>query len=270
MFRPIPIAIGVLSLILLLDASPGFAQDRNPVVERLAKGISAANVHKIYIPDFPDASGHPSGVGAFYAATFSKFLTTKSKGFTVLNRVEAHAFLLKNNLTDYDLADSLNLAKFASQFNVDVVLFGVANSTDSAQLIQFSLRDLTGKELLKDSYGEPAKLTEYYFPAGAAPSGWPYYFYGVDGVSLPSCSYMPNPPYPEEMRKDRISGVISLSALINIQGNVESVRVTKSVDKKLDQLSLATIKTWRCKPATDADGNRVAIRVPFEIAFKLF
>jgi len=102
------------------------------------------------------------------------------------NRVEAHAFLLKNNLTDYDLAAPQNLSMFASQFNVDAVLFGLANSTDWAQSVQFSLRDLTGKELFKDSYTEPSKSTEYYFPAGAAPSGWPYYFHGLDGVSLPS------------------------------------------------------------------------------------
>jgi TonB family protein len=163
-----------------------------------------------------------------------------------------------------------NLTKFASQFNVDAVLFGVANSTDSAQSVQFSLRDLTGKELFKDSYGEPVKLTEYYLPAGAAPSGWPYYFYGLDGVSLPSCCYMPNPQYPEEMRKDRLSGVATLSALVNINGNVEAVRITKSLDKKLDQLSLETIKTWRCKPARDPEGNPVAIRVPFEITFKIY
>ena len=136
--------------------------------------------------------------------------------------------------------------------------------------MQFSLRDLTGKELFKDSYGEPVKLTEYYLPAAAAPSGWPYYFYGLDGVSLPSCFYMPNPPYPEETRKDRLSGVTTLSALVNINGNVEAVRITKSLDKKLDQLSLETIKTWRCKPARDPESNPVAIRVPFEITFKIY
>ena len=72
------------------------------------------------------------------------------------------------------------------------------------------------------------------------------------------------------MRKDHISGVISLSALVTTEGRVESVRVTKSLDKKLDQLSFATIKTWRCKPARDPDGNPVAIRVPFDITFKIY
>ena len=163
-----------------------------------------------------------------------------------------------------------NLTKFASQFNVDAVLFGVANSTDSAQSVQFSLRDLTGKELFEDSYGEPVKLTEYYLPAGAAPSGWPYYFYGLDGVSLPSCCYMPNPQYPEEMRKDRLSGVATLSALVNINGNVEAVRITKSLDKKLDQLSLETIKTWRCKPSIGPSGKPVPVIVTFEVNFRLY
>jgi len=192
--RRLPIAFGLLALVSLLTAGPAFAQDRKPIVERLAKDISASNVRKLYIPDFPDPPGHPSAAGAFYAAIFSKFLSTKSKGFAVLNRVEAHAFLLKNNLADYDLAAPQNLSMFAPQFNVDAVLFGLANSTDWAQSVQFSLPDLTGKELFKDSYTEPSESTEYYFPAGATPSGWPYYFHGLDGVSLPSCFYMPNPP----------------------------------------------------------------------------
>jgi TonB family protein len=168
------------------------------------------------------------------------------------------------------LTGSQNLTKFASQFSVDAVLFGAVNSTASAQTVQFSLRDLTGKELFKGSYGEPVKLSESYLPAGAAPSGWPYYFVGLDGVSVPSCFYMPNPPYPDEMRKDGVSGVITLSGLVNINGNVEAVRITKSLQKQLDQLSLETIKTWRCKPARDPDGNPVAIRVPFEIKFRLY
>ena len=103
MLRRLPIAFGLLTLVSLLNAGPASTQDRKPIVERLANEISASSVHKIYIPDFPDPPGHPSGAGAFYAATFSKFLSTKSKQFDVLNRVEAHAFLLKNDLADYDL-----------------------------------------------------------------------------------------------------------------------------------------------------------------------
>jgi hypothetical protein len=70
MFQRLLITIGRLFLIPLFDAGPALAQDRSQVVERLAKGISAADVHKIYIPDFPDPSNHPSGAGAFYAAIF--------------------------------------------------------------------------------------------------------------------------------------------------------------------------------------------------------
>jgi hypothetical protein len=53
MLRHLLIAIGLLILIPLFDANPALAQDRSQVVERLAKGISATDVHKIYIPIFP-------------------------------------------------------------------------------------------------------------------------------------------------------------------------------------------------------------------------
>lgn len=257
----------VVLLLVPLTASAN-ELDRRAIIEKLAKGIVSTGVHRIYIPDFPDSSGQPSGPGAFLAATFSHLLTDRAKGFSTLDRAQAHSYLLKHNLTDYALGDPSNQRTFASQFQVDAILFGVINSTDGSELLKLTLSDLTGRNLFQDSYSEPSNLTEDLFPSGFAPSGWPFYFPGLDGVSLPSCMYMPNPPIPPSLAKQRVSGDVLISGFLNSQGKIESLRLVKSFDSRFNAITLETAKTWRCKPAKDSDGNPVPIRVPFQITFK--
>ena len=95
--------------------------------------------------------------------------------------------------------------------------------------LDFVLRNLFGKELFHSHYSEPNDaLTEAKFPATASPSGWPFYFSALDGVSMPKGVYMPNPPYPRNSPGQRRSGVIIVSALVTIDGTIndaESFRV---------------------------------------------
>jgi TonB family protein len=246
------------------------AQDRAPVVDRLINYINSAHLQKIYVSDFPDASGHQSDVGAFFAASFSKLLSEKAKQFTVQNRVEAHTFLLQSKLTDYDLSNPTNLASFVEQFHVDAVLLGTVRSPSSVQGVDLKLIDPSGNQLYVESYSEPAKRTDANFPAGSAPSGWPFFYVGLDGVSQPTCYYAPNPPYTDDLRRDRVSGVVLVSGLITAEGKVSEARISQSVDKRLDKPSLKIISIWRCKPAEDENGDPVPVRIGFEITFKLF
>ena len=39
---------------------------------------------------------------------------------------------------------------------------------------------------------------------------------GVNGVGMPSCFYMPSPPYSEEARKAKYSGVVMVEAVVEI------------------------------------------------------
>jgi TonB family protein len=251
----------------------GNEPDRDAIIERLAKGIASTGVHRIYIPDFPDSSGQPSGPGALLAATFSHLLAGRAKRFSTLDRAQAHSYLLKHNLTDYALAEPSNQRTFASQFEVDAILFGVINSTDGSELLNLTLLDLAGKNLFQDSYGEPSSLTENQFPSGVAPSGWPFYFPMLDGVAMPNCLYTPDPPIPPSLPKQtRVTGnaIVLISGFLNSQGKIESLRLIKSFDSRFNASTVETVKTWRCKPAKDSDGNPVPIRVSFQITFHIY
>jgi TonB family protein len=93
---------------------------------------------------------------------------------------------------------------------------------------------------------------------------------GVNGVGLPTCFYMPNPPYSDEARKAKYSGVVLVEAVITVDGRVTNPRVIKSPGLGLDESTTNTMRTWRCKPVTGPNGKPVPVLVPFEVTFRLY
>jgi protein TonB len=93
---------------------------------------------------------------------------------------------------------------------------------------------------------------------------------GVNGVGSPSCFYMPNPPYSEEARKAKYSGVVLVDAVVTVDGRVTEPRVIKSPGLGLDDTTVQTMRTWRCKAALGPNGHPVPTRVQFEVNFRLY
>jgi len=93
---------------------------------------------------------------------------------------------------------------------------------------------------------------------------------GVNGVGSPSCFYMPNPPYSEEARKAKYSGVVLVDAVVTLDGRVTEPRVIKSPGLGLDETTVQTMRTWRCKAALGPNGRPVPTRVQFEVNFRLY
>jgi protein TonB len=93
---------------------------------------------------------------------------------------------------------------------------------------------------------------------------------GINGVGMPSCFYMPNPPYSEEARKAKYSGIVLVEAVVELNGQLSRMRLIKSPGLGLDDNTLQTLKTWRCKPATGPSGKPVPVIVTFEVNFRLY
>jgi len=93
---------------------------------------------------------------------------------------------------------------------------------------------------------------------------------GVNGVGLPTCFYMPNPPYSEEARKAKYSGTVLVQAIVQLDGKLTDLHVLKSPGLGLDDNTIQTLKTWRCKPAIGPNGRPVPVIVPFEVNFRLY
>lgn len=257
--------------ILLLAAITSRAQSvnnqRNAAVRDLAKNIAQVGVHKLYLPDVCDSNKRPHGPSAYFAGSFSQLLEANAHGFAVLPRSKAHRFLLDNHWTDCDVVRPEVAEQLASKFGLDAILSTLLSPQNGEVSIDFVLTDRSGKELLRSNYVEARNAaTVALFPAMTAAAGWPFYFGGIDGVTMPKAHEM----RPVQNSNSRISGAIILSAVVGTDGKIEQPRVIQGLDPGLDQASLDVTKSWRFEPAKTPDGTPVAVRQVFEMNFKSY
>ena len=76
------------------------------------------------------------------------------------------------------------------------------------------------------------------------------------------------PTYPEEARKNRIQGLVKLSAVIDAKGTVTKVEPIESPDPTLTEAAVEAVKKWTYKPAT-LKGKPVKVIMTITVSFKL-
>jgi len=77
-----------------------------------------------------------------------------------------------------------------------------------------------------------------------------------------------SPVYPDSLRRDGISGMVSISATIDENGAVVSTTVTKSTNSGFDSAALAAVANWKFKPAKKG-GQAVAVTVVLPVRFSI-
>ncbi len=66
----------------------------------------------------------------------------------------------------------------------------------------------------------------------------------------------------------RVQGVVSLECVVQPDGTIGGVRVTKALSPGLDQEAIKAVRQWRFKPGRK-DGKPVPVRVTLEMTFTL-
>jgi protein TonB len=74
--------------------------------------------------------------------------------------------------------------------------------------------------------------------------------------------------YPPEVRREEIEGVVLLSVMVLPSGEVGEVKVLKSLDRRLDELAVRTLKRSHWKPAV-VKGERVSTEIKYNFRFEL-
>jgi TonB family protein len=95
------------------------------------------------------------------------------------------------------------------------------------------------------------------------------YRVGVDGVTPPHATYMPDPEYSEEARNMGHGGTCVLTLVVDAKGMPRDITVKKSLGMGLDEKSIETVRRWRFKPATK-NGVPVAVQINVELTFHIF
>jgi len=89
-----------------------------------------------------------------------------------------------------------------------------------------------------------------------------------DGVSAPVLVKEVKPQYTPEAKKAKIQGVVTLECVVQPDGTVGDVRVTKALNPGLDQEAIKAVKQWRFKPG-HKDGKAVPVLMTIEMTFTL-
>lgn len=89
------------------------------------------------------------------------------------------------------------------------------------------------------------------------------------GVTPPRAILSPDPDYPKAGKDAKISGHETLSVVIGKDGQVQDIKVLKSLGQEFDANSMDAVKKWKFEPA-QKDGKPVPVEVRIEIVFKLY
>lgn len=74
------------------------------------------------------------------------------------------------------------------------------------------------------------------------------------------------PEYPNELRRDGVSGLVMVKCSIDEQGNVTGTEVEKSSNAAFEKPAVEAVKKWKFKPAKQ-DGAPVTVKVSIPIKF---
>lgn len=95
----------------------------------------------------------------------------------------------------------------------------------------------------------------------------------AEQLSQPSCRYCPNPVFPDQARKAKISsGKVSVEVAISEKGDVvepDSIRVVLEEPSGVGfaKSAVDVVKKWKFNPATLKDGTPTKIRTKVQVQF---
>ena len=93
---------------------------------------------------------------------------------------------------------------------------------------------------------------------------------GSNGVTFPRLLREIAPQYTNAALQARVQGIVELLAVVNADGSVGGVWVTRPLDREfgVDDEAVRAVRQWRFAPATQ-NGKPVAVVVPIELRFTI-
>jgi TonB family protein len=90
----------------------------------------------------------------------------------------------------------------------------------------------------------------------------------VGCVTPPRQTHAPKAKYPENERKARHQGVVTLGVVVGSDGVPRDISVLSSLSPDFDKAAIDALRQWKFSPATK-DGKPVAVRIAVDVDFDL-
>ncbi len=89
------------------------------------------------------------------------------------------------------------------------------------------------------------------------------------GVSAPVVVEKVAPTYPEDARKEGVTGDVVVDIVVDSTGEVGPADVVEEPDPRLGSAAVDAVRQWRFEPATDGGGEPVKVCYLVTIRFRL-
>jgi len=267
------------ALVALFPPNPASAQiwKLNESCTQLAKEIRPLKLKHVAVADFvsPDSTASPA-MGHYFAILVSDLLRQSDKKHIEVLDHDAFDSALVNLHVAANTADFVQAMKIAPNDafgkGVDVLVLGTVGKQDGNYLVEITaVRRIDGASL--NSVHVSMKLSEFLESFAApfpAPEFQPAFKAGKNGMSMPQCTFCPNPTYNDFARKARIQGNSVLEIVISKEGRVLQLHPVKLLGYGLDEDAYNVLRQWQFAPTTNAEGVPVNVVVPIQISFRLF
>ena len=91
---------------------------------------------------------------------------------------------------------------------------------------------------------------------------------GSLGVTKPILLHKVEPEFSEQARKAKYQGTVTLTVVVNENGDVKDARVIKSLGLGLDEKAIEAVNKWKFRPG-EKDGKPVAVTATIQVNFRL-
>ncbi|WP_263359766.1 energy transducer TonB [Acidicapsa ligni] len=92
-----------------------------------------------------------------------------------------------------------------------------------------------------------------------------------NGVTAPKVIYSVEAEFSDEARRAKYEGEVTISLIVDAQGNPQNVRVAHALGMGLDEKAIEAVKQYRFKPSIDQKtGKPVPVQINFLVNFRLY
>jgi TonB family protein len=290
----------LMTVFFFLVVSSSFAQDQQSspesnspyreeikmLAERILKRADKAKCHPnsctILVANFTAPSGSTSRLGIQLADSTSAELLATASGIQVVDRSRLRDYLMRERIPSNLLKGREAARWLAGQFQANAVLIGtIEQQVDHlnllVELLNISDDKVGPQEAVQIAIPDPQEAFAPFEPYSAEGSDTPAALAqastpvraGVNGVSVPTCSYCPIPPYSDAARKAKSLGKVVLLVTITAEGRAANISVLKGVPFGSNEAAIKALSSWKFRPAIYG-GKPIATLVPIEITFRLY
>jgi len=292
--------LGIILILLPLATNTNAQATSEPGINDLAAHSAAAifietkgstTPRKVLVVDFAETHGKPTELGQWLALEFSKALTTEARGFFLISRgeslrsvaqdrVESESFDGPDVTTCYEEeAEGALVAEGIMEDLSDRVALRlkVWRISDRKQIFEDritipltdSMRTLHSRAASKSEV-PPLTAAEVWVNPEHDVGDGEFPASGKNGYSYPSCVNCTQAGYSDAATTAKIQGTVTLSVVVGVDGSASRITLVRGLPCGLNQKAIDSVRQWKFKPATDAEGKPAAVEQKAEVTFHMY